>query len=103
MERELCERVKEASENGLSSKGMLRLGQIIYNHQLIFQLRLGSEGLASIPPKKIALDPAKKAVEVKVHMYPADQRELLDAYFDKFVKMSFHKFVHKHLGRRPHT
>lgn len=53
MVKELKERMKEALANGLSKSGLLALERITNETKSVFGTRLGSGGLARIPPMKI--------------------------------------------------
>lgn len=57
----------------------------------IFKILLGSGGPAKAPLMKIVSDSTKKPVKVKIRKFPAEKRNILDAYFARTVDMRFLK------------
>lgn len=89
--KELDQRVDEAAKNEPSENGVKELKKAIEKHNEIFKSRQESGGPASVAPMKIALNPTKKPVQVKIKRYPANQGNFLDKHITQLSNMGFIK------------
>lgn len=87
LEKELKERIREASANGLPKSGVLALERTINENKLVFSIPLGSGRPVRVPSMRMYLDKTKNPVEAKLCRNRLEQRKFLDAYFEKLVKM----------------
>lgn len=87
--RELKAKIREAGKEGFPGEKVNDLKEVIQKHQLLIEIRLGTEGSADIAPIKIKLDPAMKPVRLKVHRYPTEQQSFLDAYLSQLVSLIY--------------
>ena len=81
--------VMEAQGNGLNEAGVERLRELLQKYGKIFRLRLGASEQAQVAPRNIQLQEGLKPVRVKARRYSTDERDWLEKYVDKLVKMNF--------------
>lgn len=66
IKKELQQRIMEVRKAGLPKEGVRDLMDFIATHESIFRIRMGNGEPAKVQPLKIALDPNKTPVKVKV-------------------------------------
>ena len=95
LDEELCseleDRLRDAKEAGMSSKGLEQLRDLVFEHKSIFRIRLGKSDPARVKPMHVELKPNCKPARGKARRYPKEQREFLNKYTDTLEEMGLNR------------
>lgn len=78
--------IKEALENGISSKGAAELQNLVREYDDVLRLRVGPGLPADVAPMKIELAENVRPVQARPRRYASDKREFIEKYVGKLLE-----------------